>query len=328
MDSRNSNDFEWVACDLCGADDSRPVLQGVRDRDNPGGSTYSIVRCRACGLRYTNPRPRRDTIGQFYADGYLPYDPSSFPSPTRTKDALRRIVTAPYRLRFRSPAVVPPVPNGGGTLLDLGCGGGGFLAEARRLGWDVYGVEPDARAVEKARALAGDPSRIVRSTAEDVDFEDTRFDCVMMWHVLEHVHSPSAVLEKVHRWLRPGGALRIAVPNVRSAEARLFGRRWFALEIPRHLYHFTPSTLSAYLHRAGFATERVVPQWFPASISDSIDILLEDLTGRSFRRPRQWFTYYLTTPVATLSYVLGNSGILDVTARRIEADASPRAEAA
>ena len=57
-----------------------------------------------------------------------------------------------------------------------------------------------------------------------------------------------------------------------------------------------------------------MPQWFPSSISDSIDYVIEDVTGRPWRRPKQWITYYLTAPIASLSYVLGNSGVLSVTA--------------
>ena len=177
-------------------------------------------------------------------------------------------------------------------------------------------MEPDGVAAERARDAIGDRSRITISTAENARLEPERYDCVTMWHVLEHVHSPSRALAAAAAALRPGGVLKVAVPNAEGFEATLFGRRWGALDVPRHLYHFSARTLARYLREAGFDAVDMAPQWFPSSISDSIDYVIEDVTGRSWRRPKQWITYYLTTPIASLSYVLGNRGVLSVTARK------------
>jgi 2-polyprenyl-3-methyl-5-hydroxy-6-metoxy-1,4-benzoquinol methylase len=309
--------YEWAACDLCGADDARVVMEGARDLAAGTDEAFSIVRCRGCGLRYVNPRPDAETIGRYYSDGYLPHNPGSFPAAGgEVKAILRRASKLPYTLRFgETPAVERP-PAAGACLLDMGCGAGGFLAEAQRLGWDVYGVEPNATAAELAREAVGDWSRIVGGTAEDVLLEAERYDCITMWHVLEHVHSPARALEAAFMALVPGGVLRLAVPDAEGFEAALFGRRWQPLELPRHLYHFSAQTVSRYLLQAGYEAPRIVPQWFPSSISDSIDYVIEDVTGRSWRRPKQWITYYLTAPIASLSYVVGNRGVLSVTARK------------
>jgi len=306
--------YEWVPCDLCGADDAEAVYRDLRDRVT-GSGRFTLVRCRVCGLQYVNPRPDAQMIERFYPDEYMPHNPGAFPCRGgRVKAALRAASKLPYRLRFGDVPAVPPPPAGRAAMLDLGCGAGGYLAQAARAGWDVYGIEPDPAAAAVAREAVGEASRITIGTAEDIRLEPDQYDCVTMWHVLEHVPGPMYVLRGAYTALRPGGVLRLGVPNAGSVEARLFGRRWGALDLPRHLYHFTPETLSRYLRCAGFASSRVVPAWFPSSISDSIDYLIEDLTGRRWRRPDHWTTYYLTAPIASLSYALGNAGTIEVTA--------------
>lgn len=315
--------YEWVPCDLCGADDAEFWLTGGRDLSNGCPGTFSVVRCRACELRYVNPRPDAPTIGRFYSEEYMPHNPGVFPSSGgRVKAALRAASKLPYRLRFGTPPAVEEPPAPGAKLLDLGCGAGGYLEMAQDAGWDVYGVEPDPAAAAMARKVVGDPSRITIGTAEEVRLERECYDCITMWHVLEHVHGPMRVLQSAYAALLPGGVLRMGMPNVGSVEARLLGRRWQPLELPRHLYHFTPETLSRYLQRAGFVGIRIAPEWFPSSISDSVDYLIEELTGRRWRRPDHWATYYLTAPIASLSYVLGNAGIMRVTAVKPVAAAS------
>lgn len=309
---------EDVACDFCGACDSTLVWARLQDRDIPADETFSIVRCRRCGLVYLNPRPTPEQIGRYYSPDYLPHAPDLFP-PTRghLKEGIRRIARFPYDLRWpRSSAEFSP-PRPGAALLDVGCGAGGYLASMAELGWDVYGIEPSPTAAALARARLGDDARVFVGRADAMSLPPARYDYITLWHVLEHVHSPTAVLAAIAPALRPGGSLRLAVPNIGSAEARVFRRRWSPLETPRHLYHFDSDTLAAYLAKAGFKTISVRPQWFPSSISDSINYVIEDVIHRRYRRPDHWMTYYGVSLWASLGYVLGNRGVIDVTAIRV-----------
>ena len=79
---------------------------------------------------------------------------------------------------------------------------------------------------------------------------------VVMWHVLEHVRDPKKNIETAARILKPGGRLVVAVPNFASLQARLGRGRWFHLDVPRHLFHFTPETLRGLLTRAKFSQVR------------------------------------------------------------------------
>ena len=80
---------------------------------------------------------------------------------------------------------------------------------------------------------------------------------MVFWHSLEHLREPGAALAHAARLLAPGGVLVVAVPNAGSVQARLFGDRWFALDIPRHLVHLPAPALLERLRELGLSTERV-----------------------------------------------------------------------
>src|SRR5262249_48153287 len=82
-------------------------------------------------------------------------------------------------------------------------------------------------------------------------FPNASFDVITAFHVLEHLHRPDEVFAKVADWLTPGGIFYLMVPNIVSAGARLFGSYWYALELPRHLFHSSPAALRRLAAAAG-----------------------------------------------------------------------------
>jgi SAM-dependent methyltransferase len=155
--------------------------------------------------------------------------------------------------------IIPPYVAGG-RLLDAGCGAGEFLVLARSLGWKTVGLEVDPRGVEQARRLG---LEVVSSGMEDCPLEDASFDTVVLNHTLEHCYDPNRVLAHCHRVLRRDGLLIAGVPNFACYDNRIFQDCWGHCEAPRHLYHFTPNTLTTMLHRHGFALERLrFKKWF------------------------------------------------------------------
>jgi SAM-dependent methyltransferase len=139
-------------------------------------------------------------------------------------------------------------------VLDIGCGRGLLLNELRKLGWRVIGTELSDGAARFARESLGLDVRV--GGAGRLGLEEGSFDAVVLWHVLELVEDPAHLLHEVARLVRPGGFVLVAVPNFGSIEARLWKAGWFHLDIPRHLSHFTPETLSRMLAAAGFTWER------------------------------------------------------------------------
>jgi 2-polyprenyl-3-methyl-5-hydroxy-6-metoxy-1,4-benzoquinol methylase len=158
------------------------------------------------------------------------------------------------------------VPDSGQprALLDIGCGTGIFLDEARRAGWQVRGVEVSAYATQQARRRGLD---VACGSVEELELLAGAYDCVTLWDTLEHVSDPAGVLEVMARVLRPGGTLALSTGDVSSLCARLTGSRWHLFNLPEHLYFFSPAALARLLARAGCQVLQVAHEvnWLPVS---------------------------------------------------------------
>jgi SAM-dependent methyltransferase len=237
-------EWEESTCPLCDSGIWSLLLEAPDRLPAEGnGLWFAVVQCQNCGLCFTNPRPSRATIGQFYPESYRPHDKR--PSPTA---GLGRTLGRGRRRGDRHRR--PLSGKEGSRLLDFGCGSGTFLAEMHRQGWHVIGVDSSAAAIERVRAELGLPALV--GTLPHPELKDSSFDVITMWHSLEHVHEPLEVLRKAHRLLVSRGRLVVAVPSIASLAFRWFGAAWYGLDLPRHLTHFTPKTLGLMLERAGF----------------------------------------------------------------------------
>lgn len=145
----------------------------------------------------------------------------------------------------------------GGKILDLGCGAGAILSHLQEMGWQVFGTEPDPKAVDAARKLlkTGD---IFGGFLEDANFEENFFDALISSHVLEHLFDPLATLRECHRVMKPGAQLTFATPNIDSLASQQFKEYWRGLEIPRHLFLFTEKSLKEMAEEAGFSKVRIL----------------------------------------------------------------------
>lgn len=244
--------WDDTPCPLCHRHDSAVLLEAPDPSAAGLGLWFAVVKCSACGLIYTNPRPDADSIGQFYSANYRPH---------RRPSQLRRPLRRWYRLagfpdsRGKERRELPL--HGQGRLLDFGCGGGGFLLRMAEQGWNVMGLDASVGAVTQIREEFG--LRALVGSLPHPELEPQSFDVVTMWHSLEHVHQPLSILQEAHRLLVPGGRLIVAVPNIDSWPFRWFGTAWFGLDLPRHLTHFTPVTLREMIERAGFQINVVRP---------------------------------------------------------------------
>jgi SAM-dependent methyltransferase len=160
---------------------------------------------------------------------------------------------------------IPPLKAG--RMLEIGCASGGFLTRMAARGWQVEGLELSARAAADARCQGylvqtGDLAHM-QTPAE-------LFDLVVGWQVLEHLHNPVVALEKLRDLIKPKGWLALSVPDASAWEFSTFGARWYGLDLPRHLFHFTPGTLKAVLAKTGWKTERIFWQKNPNNLLHSV----------------------------------------------------------
>jgi SAM-dependent methyltransferase len=142
-----------------------------------------------------------------------------------------------------------------GAILDIGAGTGLFLSAFKDKKWDTSGVEFSKDAVKFAKKMYG--LSIKQGDLMDIKFKEQSFDVVTMNNVLEHLYDPKKTLEKVDVLLKPKGIVVITVPNIYSLGSILFKKRWYALQIPRHLYHFSPRTVTKLLKDAGFTVDTI-----------------------------------------------------------------------
>lgn len=220
-------------CILCGGREAELLFR-------KGG--WDHIRCHSCGLVSLDPLPGEAELAAHHERSYTDGAYAAFAA----AEAVRAAVAADRFARLR-PVAVP------GPWLDIGASAGEFVAAARVAGIDAEGIEVAAPAVELARRR-GLPVRHVAVQ----DFNPSRsFAVVTALDVVEHLPSPLPVLERLRGWLLPDGLLALTVPNRASMAARLLGRHWYYYTAPDHVHHFTPTTITRLLERAGFERIRI-----------------------------------------------------------------------
>jgi SAM-dependent methyltransferase len=239
-----------LACPVCGSSDLHDKLR-VQDK-SVSQETFTIQQCAACGFQFTNPRPDAASIGKYYeSDAYVSHNSAA-------QGLVNRVYKAARYFTVRRKVALITQLNGGqpGRLLDYGCGTGHFLAQAKRTGWQVTGLEPNPRARQDAAARVGQP---IQEPAALATLPAGSFDIVTLWHVLEHVHDLNDTLAQLISRLTPGGRLLLAVPNPDSLDAQHYRQDWAAYDVPRHLYHFVPATMRQLLARHGLRLAQTLP---------------------------------------------------------------------
>lgn len=297
---------------------SDEILFEGKDRLHGVPGVFGVARCRSCGLMRTDPRPSPASMGAFYPDDYHVY--GAVPvrgGPPPHRGTLRRLGKKLVQFQADDLPVEPP-----GTLLEVGCASGHYLAALERLGWDVEGIEFSA----SASAAATEAGFVVHNgPLESVEGPTRQFDVVVMRMVLEHLHDPVAGLRRLHAWTKPGGWLMVTVPDAGCFEMSLFKDAWYALDLPRHLYHFTPETIGSVLERGGWTLDRVMHQRDVANVVASLGYAVSDriqipgVVDRLVRFPQtqSWERFALYPLAATLA-AFGQTGRMTVWARRAD----------
>ncbi len=218
-------------CPICLSSDREVCRTDVRDYVT--GASFSIRRCRICGLGATVPPP--EALSRHYPVSYRRYW-----GPVR---ATLKLLYA-RRMRALTHAI-----GRVGVALDLGCGDGWMLQALRRYGWAVLGIE---RTHQSAAVAFGEHHLPMVVGGLEAIRPQPCLDLIIMFHVLEHLPEPLATLHQCAQRLKAGGILIVAVPNLTSWQARCFGKHWFHLDVPRHRFHFARKSLMNALNLAGF----------------------------------------------------------------------------
>jgi SAM-dependent methyltransferase len=263
------------------------------------GAHGDLYRCESCGAVEQPSLPRGDELHELYRrmrdEEYL-------------REEVGRRRTAARLLKLLGP------PPSGARLLEVGCGPGLLLDEARRLGWSVHGLDLSMAAARYARERLG--LRLIEQPLEEADLGSELFDAIVIADVLEHLDDPVGAIDRCAGLLAPGGALLIVTPDPSSPTARLFGRRWWGY-IPAHSCLVPRATLRRLIEDRGMAIaadRAYVRSFSPAYWLDGLaerGVMVKALRGLARRLPSH----------ALLSLSLGDERVL--LARRASVRSAP-----
>ena len=230
-----------MACPVCSA-------QSLHARFSI--SEMAIESCVACGLVLQNPQPSDSELASIYGSNYFIGSSDN----DRYASQFEMVKRATARLQLGEiDAYCGQLgfSKRRGRLLEIGCGHGNFLLEARAQGYQVAGLEYSADAAQKANQnLAADLVQV--GAVGQTPLPKSSYDICVLADVIEHVRNPKDFLQHVWHVLKPDGIIFVATPSTDSWSARMLGRRWMEFK-PEHLFYFDRKTISRILTNAGFS---------------------------------------------------------------------------
>jgi 2-polyprenyl-3-methyl-5-hydroxy-6-metoxy-1,4-benzoquinol methylase len=247
----------YTHCDICGAK-GRLLYGELKDNLFNAPGIWNLLRCTdpLCGMVWCDPMPRPDQIEKLYTDYFTHTGAAPRNENYKSKGASRLVKALLANiLRWRSDAYrsdnlhlqgMRP-----GTLLEIGCGSGDFLAAASRDGWNAHGIDFDPYAIEAAKTISGISARVGELIT--CAYSAQSFDAIVMNNVIEHLWNPGESLTECFRILRSPGRLVVVTPNTDSTGHKAFGRDWRGLEPPRHLFLYNKTSILRLAKNAGFS---------------------------------------------------------------------------
>jgi len=188
-------------------------------------SELKIVSCNKCGLAYASPMPSNNKLNKYYKGYWNGEIASITPKTSRyyLAQSINRVCYLKSKINLRD----------GISVLDIGSGPGIFLDALNLEGLNInyFAIEPDL--MQSKILLKKNTVKKVFSKIEVVD-KSTKFDLIILSHVLEHVNEPHSFIKKIISMLKPNGNLYIEVPN----QDHLFKK-----EFEPHILFFDQSSL-------------------------------------------------------------------------------------
>ena len=242
--------IHYFVCPLCGSNKITSVLN-AKDY-TVSQNVYEIMHCNNCTVRFTQDVPNMENIGSYYkSEQYVSHTDTDKGFINKLYHIIRE-----RTLKKKVKIISETTRLQKGSLLDIGAGVGAFAAQAKKRGWIVTALEPDA----DARKVALEKFRIEAQPSHQLfQLPESSFDAITMWHVLEHVHQLHEYVDAFKKILKPSGVLIVAVPNYTSFDAQKYGEYWAAYDVPRHLYHFSPESMKKLMLQHGLEVKQMLP---------------------------------------------------------------------
>ena len=214
---------------------------------------FELIEDSTYGFLVTTPLPDISELAKYY-------ETEEYISHTDTK---RNLFEKVYHLvreyAIKNKVALLNKEQSKGSVLDIGCGTGDFLAAAKNNGWSVTGIEPNDDARVKANTKTNNS---VFDTSKLESFPENSFDVITLWHVLEHLPNLEAQVNVFRKLLKPNGSLIIAVPNYKSFDAIHYKEFWAAYDVPRHFWHFSQTSIKKLFQNFQIELNKTIPMKF------------------------------------------------------------------
>lgn len=234
---------------------------------------FELFACEDCGFVFTQGFPSGTSINKYYnSPNYISHSDTNKGIINAVYHQVRK-----YMLKRKTRLVIKESHRDSGKLLDIGAGTGYFAnAMKRRKGWEVEAIEKNADA--RAYAFSKFGIKVKEEAALNL-YPEESFDVVTLWHVMEHIEDLDKLWNTLYKVLATKGILIVAVPNQASYDAKKYGAYWAAYDVPRHLWHFSPSTIHKLAAKHGFIMAERYPMPFDAFY---VSMLSEKYKGNKF----------------------------------------------
>lgn len=213
------------------------VCSSKRLKQLTGYKRVALLQCRDCGFVFARDIPTVKDLTDYYSG----YGTTHYLSPITIK-------------RYNEWLDEFEVYRETGNILDVGCGSGFFLEEAKKRGWHVYGTEFSDELVAICRSKSISMSQ---GSLNERTFDNLQFDVVISIEVLEHINNPVEEMQHIRRLLRPGGLFYCTTPNFNGISRYWLGDKYNIIDWPEHLGYFTAGTLRKLMNDSGFVTVRI-----------------------------------------------------------------------
>ncbi len=212
------------------------------------GEDFEIYEDSKTGVLYTLPQPI-ENLGKYYeSENYISHTDGK-------KSVFERFYQIAKSINLNDKLKLINKIANGKKILDYGCGVGDYLEHMQKNGYDVLGMEPNDSARKIAQSKLGEN----KVTSTEIEHINGKFDVITLWHVLEHIPNLHEIIEQLKKHLKENGTLVIAVPNHQSYDAKYYGQYWAAYDVPRHLWHFTETSMHKLFNEFGMKIESVHP---------------------------------------------------------------------
>jgi len=271
-------------CEICESKNMK-FLFNSEDKLMKIPGEFSMFECENCKTYFLNPQPSILELDKYYPKEYYSLKDIDISSRkvklklllyktyySEKNNIIMKIILLPFKFLIMGTIIKPNL-----KLLDIGCGSGQFLYEMKKLGLDVYGVEPGDFNKKEANKHK---LPIINKDLLSAKYKKESIDLITMNNVLEHINNPNEILVEINKILKKNGILILDIPNTNSLAKWIFGKNWLALDIPRHLFNYSINNIEILLEKHGFIITKIRNNSRPSQFVVSLYFLFnKKLTG-------------------------------------------------